>query len=75
VTRKALLLVVSLGALRDPCGTDTSPFGLNAPCTRGSDCEKDLSCVGGVCSPSDAGVRDTGIDASDAGTVDGGATD
>lgn len=70
MTRKALLLVVSLGALREPCGTDTSPLGLNAPCTRSTDCEKDLSCVGGVCSPGDGGVPDAGGDSADGGAAE-----
>jgi hypothetical protein len=76
VTRKALLLIVSLGALREPCGTEEgSQLGPNAPCTRSSDCAKDLSCIGGVCSPGDGGAGDAGLDANDAGAVDGTATD
>jgi hypothetical protein len=68
------MVVVALVALRDPCGTDTSPVGVNAACTRTSDCESGLSCVGGVCSPPDAGAPDGGGDANDSG-ADGNAAD
>ena len=74
MSRHALLLVVALVALRDPCGTDTSPVGVNAACTRTTDCESGLTCVGGVCSPPDAGVPDGGSDANDSG-ADGNAAD
>jgi hypothetical protein len=78
VSRSALLVVLALAALRDPCGTDTSQVGVNAACTRTSDCESGLTCVGGVCSlpddgtPADAGNE--GKDASDSGG-DGHAAD
>lgn len=52
---KGTLLVVSaLVSLLDPCGTGGASAGLNGACTRTSDCEPGLSCVGGVCSPPDA---------------------
>jgi hypothetical protein len=70
VSRNVLLLVVALGALRDPCGTDTTAAGVNGPCTRTKDCQDGLSCVEGVCSPPDAGVADSGSDATDSGTPD-----
>jgi hypothetical protein len=76
VTRKALVLVVALGALRDPCGTQTSAVGLYAPCTRTKDCDNGLSCVDGVCSLGDGGAPDTGLDAGEDGTGgDGPAAD
>jgi hypothetical protein len=70
VSRHALLVAVALAALRDPCGTDTSQVGVNAACTRTSDCESGLTCIGGVCSPPDAeaGTSDGGADVNDAGT-------
>lgn len=75
MTRKALLLVVALGAFRDPCGTQTSAVGLNAPCTRTKDCDNGLTCVDGVCSLGDGGAPDTGLDASDAAAGGDGAAD
>jgi hypothetical protein len=76
VSRHALLLVVALGALRGPCETDTSTDGVNSACTRTSDCDNGLSCVGGVCSPPDAGVPvDGAADSNDAGGTDGNAAD
>jgi hypothetical protein len=73
---KGTLLLVALVAMHDPCGTDTVAEGLNGACTRSSDCEKDLSCVGGVCSPADAARSDSGGDAGpDAGAADGYAAD
>jgi hypothetical protein len=74
VSRHAILLVVALSALRDPCGTDTSPEGVNAACTRTKDCQSGLTCIGGVCSLPDAGTPDSGSDANDAG-ADGNAAD
>jgi hypothetical protein len=61
--------VVSLGALalgRDPgCGGSDQPSsGVNAPCTRSKDCNRDLVCAEGVCTEPDSGVTPT-----DAGTV------
>ena len=78
VSRYALSVVAAVFALaarRDPCGTDTSPAGVNAACTRTKDCEVGLSCVGGVCSPPDAGVTESGSDANDSGAADGNAAD
>jgi hypothetical protein len=72
VSRSAFLLVIVLGALRDPCGTDTDAAGPNAPCTRTKDCENGLTCAGGVCSPLDGSGSDTG---SDAGARDGNTAD
>ena len=73
MSRHALLLVVALAALRDPCGTDASPEGVNAACTRTKDCQSGLTCIGGVCSMPDGGTPDSGSDANDAG--DGNAAD
>jgi hypothetical protein len=77
VSRHALLLVVALGSLRDPCGTDTSPVGVNAACTRTSDCDDGLSCVGGVCTPPDAGAPADGgaSDSNDSSATDGNTAD
>jgi hypothetical protein len=76
VSRNVLVLVVALGGLRDPCGTDTSTVGVNAACTRTKDCDDGLDCVGGVCTPADAGAAADGAgDSNDAGAVDGNAAD
>jgi hypothetical protein len=79
VGRTVLLVAVMLGALRDPCGTDTAAAGLLAPCTRSSDCEKSLVCLSGVCALPDAGASDGGGshdgDARDASALDGNAAD
>jgi hypothetical protein len=75
VSRTALLLVVALGALRDPCGTEAIPAGINGACTRTKDCQEGLSCVAGVCSLPDAGATESGGDASEAGAGDGSAAD
>jgi hypothetical protein len=76
VGKGTLLLVFAFAALRDPCGTDTSPEGVNAACTRTKDCEEGLSCVGGVCSLSDASpTTDGGIDSSQDSGSDGSAAD
>jgi hypothetical protein len=56
VSRTALLVaVVMSGAVRDPCGTDSTLVGLNAPCQRSTDCDKGLSCIAGMCALPDAG--------------------
>jgi hypothetical protein len=44
--------------VRDPCGTDSSLVGINAPCQRSTDCEKGLSCIAGMCAPPDSGKPD-----------------
>ena len=67
---KTKMKLVLLAALVH-CGTDASTVGLNAPCTRTSDCDDGLTCLGGVCSLPDAGVPDGSSDASDAGDADG----
>jgi hypothetical protein len=70
VSRAALLFaVVTLGAMRDPCGTDTTLDSLNGPCQRSSDCKPGLSCVGGTCTVPDSGPDDGGPD-RDARTSD-----
>lgn len=71
---RALLLVVAVVTIAG-CSTDTSTVGVNAACTRTKDCDTGLSCVGGVCSPADAALPDSGSDANDSGAVDGNATD
>jgi hypothetical protein len=81
VNRTALLFVVALGALRDPCGTDTTGAGVNGPCTRSTDCQPGLACLQGVCTSLEAGGADGGgadaggADASDAGGRDGSGAD
>jgi hypothetical protein len=67
VLRQALMLAVAMGAARDPgCNTETSPGGVDAPCTRDKDCSNGLSCTGGVCLGPDAGapVESDGGDAA-----------
>jgi hypothetical protein len=69
-----VLLVVVLGARRDPCGTDTAELGLGGPCTRSTDCLPGLLCLGGVCTPPDGGASDGG-DARDAHPSEASAED
>lgn len=71
-----LLFVVALGALRDPCGTETTGAGLNGPCTRTSDCQPGLECLQGVCTSPDSGSSDSGGGhATDSGAADGNGAD
>jgi hypothetical protein len=72
VNRAALLFtVVTLGAVREPCGTETTLVGVNAPCQRSTDCDKGLTCVGGTCALPDGGPKDHDGPAPDAPTTDG----
>jgi hypothetical protein len=64
------LAVVTFGAVRDPCGTDTTLVGLNAPCQRSTDCQKGLSCIAGTCASPDGGEP-----GDDGGSSDGNASD
>jgi hypothetical protein len=78
VSRTALLFaVVTLGAVRDPCGTDTTLVGVNAPCQRSTDCHIGLSCVAGMCAAPDAGAPgdDAGSSDAQASDADGSAAD
>jgi len=76
VGRTTVLLVVALGALRDPCGSGGSPTGLNSACTRTSDCENGLTCIEGECTAPDAGMTpDARSDVIDAGGPDASAAD
>ena len=63
-----------LGALvawRDPsCGTDATAGGIDAPCTRSSDCKGGLTCTGAVCVAVDVKGPDAG-DAGDGQSSDG----
>lgn len=71
-----MLLVVALGALRDPCGGSGSPTGLNSACTRTKDCDNGLECIEGQCTAPDAGMApDARGDVIDAGGPDGSAAD
>jgi hypothetical protein len=71
VSRSALLLaVVTLGGMREPCGTETTLVGLNAPCQRSTDCDKGLSCVGGMCALPDGGPKGDDGPAADARSPD-----
>jgi hypothetical protein len=71
VSRAALLFaVVTLGAMRDPCGTDTTLDSLNGPCQRSTDCKPGLSCVAGTCTAPDSGAGDDDGPAHDARTSD-----
>lgn len=67
-----MLLVVALGALRDPCGGSGSPTGLNSACTRTQDCDYGLQCIEGQCTAPDAGTppMDARGDVIDAGGPD-----
>jgi len=67
-----VLLVVALGALRDPCGGSGSPTGLNSACTRTQDCDYGLQCIEGQCTAPDAGTppMDARGDVIDAGGPD-----
>ena len=66
----AKLLVVVLGAAGvAACGNNDALKGVNAACTRSSDCQGGLSCVDGLCEPPDAGEPpDTGSDTSHPGS-------
>ncbi len=78
MSRTALLLVVlGLGARRDPCGTDTMLVGLNAPCQRSSDCDKGLMCVAGLCTLPEGGPDKDGTapEAGLSGDADGRSAD
>jgi hypothetical protein len=77
VGRTAVLLVVALGLLRDPCGGSGSPTGLNSACTRTTDCDNGLECIEGQCTAPDSGVVPTDArgDVMDAGGPDGSAAD
>jgi hypothetical protein len=44
--------------MREPCGTETTLVGLNAPCQRSTDCAKGLSCVGGTCVLPEGGPKE-----------------
>jgi hypothetical protein len=68
---------MTLGALRDPCGTDTTLVGLNAPCQRSTDCHKGLSCIAGTCDLPDGGKPGDDGGSSDAqpDDADGSAAD
>jgi len=45
--------IAALGVANDPScgGVDSTPSGVNAPCTRDKDCRGDLTCEKGVCTP------------------------
>jgi hypothetical protein len=78
VSRAALLFaVVTLGAVRDPCGTDTTLVGVNAPCQRSTDCHAGLSCIAGMCASPDAAEPgdDGGAPDGHASGADGNASD
>jgi len=71
---RAVVVLVAFSALRDPsCGTNTTAGGPNAPCTRTSDCESTLSCIGGMCAQADAAPQ--AQPARDAGASDGSGAD
>jgi hypothetical protein len=65
-----LFAVVTLGAMREPCGTETTLVGVNAPCQRSTDCDKGLSCVGGMCVLPEAGPKGDDGPPDDARTTD-----
>jgi hypothetical protein len=74
VVGRVLVVSVSLVLVASApgCGSvGSSAAGINAPCTRDSDCANGLSCQSGVCagpledagsSPSDAAVKDAPAD-------------
>jgi hypothetical protein len=68
-------LLVALAAWHDPsCGTDTPAGGLNTPCTRSSDCQGGLTCLGSVCVAIDSGGTDAG-EPADARAIDASGVD
>jgi hypothetical protein len=66
----AEILIVVLGvACVGACGNDDALKGINAACTRSSDCQGGLSCINGLCEPPDAGEpADSGSDTSHPGS-------
>jgi hypothetical protein len=69
VRRAPTFVLVLLGAIGvAACGSDQATKGVNAPCTRTSDCQSGLSCVAGLCAAPDSGMPpDAGSDSKDAG--------
>ncbi|MGH7270279.1 MAG: hypothetical protein ACREJ3_07580 [Polyangiaceae bacterium] len=65
------LFAISAGCA-SACGMDERAAGLNAPCTRTTDCERRLTCQEGVCAPQvDASAPNPpDRDASDAGAAE-----
>lgn len=62
-----MLLVASAAGLLAACSSeDTVAAPVNAACTRTSDCQTRLSCIGGVCTPPEAGTEG----GTEAGLVD-----
>jgi hypothetical protein len=57
------------------CGRDTTADGLNAPCTRTSDCIDGLQCLGGFCHSAEGDAGSDGGPSADAGTSDGASGD
>jgi hypothetical protein len=66
VSSAATWLVVVVGAIGvAACGNNEALKGINAACTRSTDCQGGLSCINGLCEPPDAGEPvDTGVDTS-----------
>ncbi len=63
VLRGLATIAVSLGSLTGLLGVvsgcralDDRDGQINAPCTRGTDCDTGLLCIDGVCRPPDAGM-------------------
>ncbi|CAN5509291.1 hypothetical protein BH09MYX1_BH09MYX1_33270 [soil metagenome] len=60
-----VLSAVALFGFHDPggCGSGGADrAGLNGPCTRTKDCDRELKCFEGVCVPEDAGTPDAARD-------------
>ncbi len=55
------------------CGSEIGDKEAGEPCTRTSECEEELQCVGGTCTANvvDAGIDDADVDDADA--VDSGS--
>jgi hypothetical protein len=81
--REIWALVMACGASTTACSTSTPAEGLDAPCTRTSDCQAGLVCgLPGFCTPPDASDEDSSADgpadagdAGDSGPSDAGRVD
>lgn len=70
VRAKTWIVCAVLGASPAACGTETASEGINAPCTRTTDCVDGLQCLGGFCDFADAGAPLDGNATADSNASD-----